>query len=60
MATKKKKYQTGGTTTPPTLEQRHQPQLEQAMGQAGINEQGAGATPTALPSGTELSKHIFE
>ena len=55
MATKKKKYQTGGTTTPPTLEQRHQPQLEQAMGQAGINEQGAGATPTALPSGTELT-----
>ena len=54
MAVKKKKYQAGGTTTP-TLEQRHQPQLEQAMAQAGINEQGAGAAPTALPSGTELT-----
>ena len=32
MAVKKKKYQTGGTTTP-TLEQRHEPTLKKTMAQ---------------------------
>ena len=49
MATKKKKYQTGGTTTG-TLEQRHDPILTKTEQTSGAVE---GLGPIQLPTGTE-------
>ena len=52
MAVKKKKYQAGGTTTPPTLEQRHDPTLTQTEKMSGAFPQMG---PSTLPSGTEVA-----
>ena len=51
MAVKKKKYQTGGTTTG-TLEQRHDPILTKVEQQSGAV---AGTAPIQLPTGTEVT-----
>jgi len=51
MAVKKKKYQTGGTTTG-TLEQRHDPILAKVEQQSGAV---AGTAPIQLPTGTEVT-----
>ena len=60
MAVKKKKYQTGGTTTK-TLEERHKPTLQKELGQMGTGIDPAtglpsmNLNPTPLPSGTEMT-----